>query len=831
MRLGTGRGLRPAGLTAWLLAASALTAAPAQAQAQQASETTYRFDLAAKPLGAAITEVGAVSGWRIAYAAPLPEGARSRALSGVYSVPQALTALLGDATLGVRVVGPRAATLYDRSAAAVPAEIDMGDAILIGPVEVTANAGSPAGPGWQGASDDVYETPGSVAQVGRQAIDERGGARNTADILRGVSGVNTVVDRQNPGVNVNIRGLQDQGRVNMSIDGARQNFQQAGHGSTAYVYVDPELLSRVDVEKGATSTAGGAGVIGGVVNFRTLDASDVILDGKTWGTRLNATTGTNAFDFNGSAALAARVGQSVEVIGAVGRKKLGEYKAGKRGDALDGRSSEGSSTPLSDFVTQDQWSWLLKASAEVADNHKITLSYIGLNTDFGTGSGRYIDTNTVENHTATAAWRWTPGGPWFDLDAKVYYTRTSDDQFRPERLSVDGLRVITPAAKVDYAIDTFGGSLQNTSRFELPGVNVAVTYGGEYFHDKTDTASVWADPGFDPDNVQFSGSNPNGKRGVGSAFGQIELTHSAWLQVIGGLRYDRYDLSGSGQLHHGGEIGYLPFHVDRSQGRLSPTATVAVTPLAGVQVYGSYKQGFRPPTIMETLLGGSHIGGSIYFAPNPNLKPEISETWEAGVNLKFDGVLRDDDAFRAKIAIYSTEVKNFVTQAIISDGGDGYYYGNVNLKRPAKLKGLDLEANYDAGVAYIGASVSLIDGAYDEDYDSGGYAYPSLQSLYLAPKAKVAIDGGLRFFERKLTVGGRLTRVVPEDMLGEVNTQSPIYKPYLLLDAYASYKINDNFTIRAAIENITDRAYVDAMASQLTASPGRTATLGVTARF
>ncbi|WP_155931766.1 TonB-dependent receptor [Methylopila sp. 73B] len=830
MRFAMGRGFRLAGLGAWLLGASALTAAPTQAQ--QASETTYRFDVAAKPLAAAIADVGATSGWRIAYAAPLPAGAQSRPLSGVYSTPQALTALLGDTPFGVRVVGPRAATLYDRSAAAVPSGVDAGDAILIGPVEVTANAGSAGGPGWQGASDDVYETPAGVAQVGRQAIDERGGARNTADILRSVSGLNTVVDRQNPGVNVNIRGLQDQGRVNMSIDGARQNFQQAGHGSTAYVYVDPELLSRVDVEKGATSTAGGAGVIGGVVNFRTLDASDVILDGKTWGGRVNATTGTNAFDFNGSAALAARPTDTIEVLGAVGRKKLGEYKVGKRGEALDERTSEGGSTPVADFVTQDQWSWLLKATAEVAENHRITLSYIGLNTDFGTGSGQYVDTNTVENHTATAAWRWTPGGPWVDLDAKAYYTRTSDDQFRPERRSADGLRVTTPAARVDYAIDTFGGSIQNTSRFELAGVHAAVTYGGEYFHDKTDTASAWANPAFDPDNVQFSGSNPNGKRGVGSAFGQIELTHADWLQVIGGLRYDRYDLSGSGLVFS--ELAgnaFLPFHVDRSQGRLSPTATVAVTPLAGVQVYGSYKQGFRPPTIMETLLGGSHIGGFIYFAPNPNLKAEISETWEAGVNLKFDGVLREDDAFRAKISIYSTEVKNFVTQATISNGADGYYFANVNLNNPAKLKGLDLEANYDAGTTYIGASVSLIDGTYDEDYDSGGYAYPSLQSLYLAPKTKVAIDGGFRFFERKLTVGGRLTRVVPEDMLGAVNTQSPIYRPYLLLDAYASYKLNDNVTVRAAIENITDRAYVDAMASQLTASPGRTATLGVTARF
>jgi TonB-dependent heme/hemoglobin receptor len=691
--------------------------------------------------------------------------------------------------------------------------------------------------GWQGASDTVYETPSSVAQVGREAIDERGGARNTADLFRGVSGVNTAIDRQNPGVNVNIRGLQDQGRVNMTIDGARQNFQQAGHGSTAYVFVDPELLSRIDVEKGPTSTAGGAGVIGGVVTFRTLDASDVILGDKDWGARINATTGTNAFDFNGSAALAARVSDAFELVGAVGRKKLGEYEAGKRGDALEGLSGDAFS-PVSEYVTQDQWSWLLKATAEPADDHKVTLSYVGLDTKFVTGSGRrcsdeewgpgcgFIDDNKVQNHTATAAYRWTPGGPWFDLDAKLYYTRTSDDQFRP--------RGSEETAWVDYAIDTFGGSIQNTSRFDLPGLGVAVTYGGEYFHDKTTTASVFSDPNEDPDDVQFSGSNPNGKRGVGSAFGQVELSHGEWLKVIGGLRYDRYDLSGAGLvLERSGPLGneYLPFKIDRAQGRISPTATVAVTPVAGVQVYGSYKQGFRPPTIMETLLGGSHIGGGIFFAPNPNLKPEISETWEAGLNLKRNGLLREDDALRAKVSVYSTEVKNFVTQGTSAGSTHTVYYAYVNLTNPAKLKGLDLEANYDAGIAYIGTSLSLINGKYDEAYDSGGYQFPSVLNLYLAPKQKIVVDGGMRFLDRKLTLGGRLTRVVPEEMQGAFFTQSPIYRPYTLLDAYASYKLSENLTIRAAVENITDRAYVDAMASQLTASPGRTATVGVTARF
>ena len=813
------------GLGARLLASvafgAAAMAATSAASAQSAQET-HRFAIAAKPLGAAIAEIGAVSGWRVAYTAPLPAGARSPELSGVYTVPQALALALSGTGLESRVTGERSITLIAPAASAATATTGaLGEdgAEALDPIEVTSGwfGGVNAGPGWQGAPDRIYETPSGAAYVGRAAMDERGGARNTADMLRGVSGVNGVINRQNPGVNVNIRGLQDQGRVNMTIDGARQNFQQAGHGASAFAFVDPELLSAVEVEKGPTSTAGGAGVIGGVVTFRTLNASDLIVGDKDYGVRFNATTGTNAFDFNGSAAFGAKVGDGGEVVAAVGRKKLGEYDAGKKGRALSSTPDQ----PISDYVTQDQWSWLMKATLPVAENQKLTFSYVGLSTDFSTGTAGYVDSNAVTSHTAAADYRWTPSDPLFDLTAKAYYTRTENQQYRP-RL------VASSTVDVDYAINTVGGSLQNVSRFDVGGFALAATYGAEYFFDKTETQASASAAGSLAE-VEFRGSTPEGERGVGGAFAQLEAKRGDWLQIIGGLRYDRYDLTGDSIILYDRDV-VSKLHIDRDGGRVSPTATVAVTPVKGVQVYGSYERGFRPPNLMETLLGGQHIGGGFRFAPNPYLKPEIAETYEAGVNLLFNDVLRDGDAVRAKGSIYSTEVENFVTQAIALYGGS-YRVKNVNLSDPAKLKGLDVEASYDGGSFYLGGAASLIDGTYKDSYRGAPSFENRLWSLYLAPKRKVTLDGGVRLFDRSVTVGARFTHVKPEQVRGAYSQSSAIYRQYNIVDVYASYKINENFTVRAAVENLTDRAYVDAMASQLTASPGRTATLGVTARF
>ncbi|WP_245479807.1 TonB-dependent hemoglobin/transferrin/lactoferrin family receptor [Hansschlegelia zhihuaiae] len=685
--------------------------------------------------------------------------------------------------------------------------------------------------GWQGASDAVYDTPGAVAQIGREAIDDRGGARNTADILRSVSGVNAVIDRQTPGLNVNIRGLQDQGRVSMTIDGARQNFQQSGHGAPSFAFIDPELIGGVDIDKGPTSTAGGAGVIGGVVNFRTLVFDDIALPDKDYGVRVNATTGTNAFDFNGSLAAAAKVSEAFELVGAVGRKKLGEYDAGTHGDLV--YDKEGG---FGKFTTQDQWSWLAKATAEVAENQKVTLAYTGLAADFGTGSGEFIDTNKVTTHTVVADWRWAPGLWWADFAAKLYYTRTSNDQFRPDR-NPDST-VGTDAFSVDYKIDTVGGSLTNTSRFTIPMFDVALTYGVEYFHDKTATASVAEDPADDPTGSSFSGSNPNGERGVGGAFARAELKRD-WLTILLGGRLDAYNMTGSGVVFDGLTTGCglrscpTPFDVDKSGARFSPTATVAVTPREGVQVYASYEQGYRPPNIMETVLGGTHPGGalSVPFGPNPDLKPEVSRTYELGLNLKRDGLFIEGDAFRAKASVYMTDVDNYITDAyVFTDVRD--FFMNVNLTDRTRLNGIDLELNYDAGVAYLGGSATFLNSEFGDKYDAGpGNRFTELSGIYLAPKRKLVLDGGLRFLERKLTVGARVTDVLPERGLSGELTGLFRYEPYTLLDLYSSYKLNDNLTFRAAIENLTDVAYVEAMAAALSASPGRTFTIGATARF
>jgi TonB-dependent heme/hemoglobin receptor len=406
-------------------------------------------------------------------------------------------------------------------------------------------------------------------------------------------------------------------------------------------------------------------------------------------------------------------------------------------------------------------------------------------------------------------------------------------------------------------LNTFGGSLSNTSRFDIPLFSVAWTNGVEYFKDRTKTGVI-TDQSNPSDAEWFSGPTPAGTRDIASVFSEIKFKQGEWLELIAGGRYDSYSLTGSGNFINAcGPFAVectQAFTADKSEGRFSPTFTVAATPVKGFQIYGKYAEGFRPPQIMETIQYGRHIGNGVIFAPNPNLLPETSKTWEAGANAKYNNVLFEGDGFRAKAAIYETKIENFITT------GTGRYpqagtwgdlvqtaFVHVNLLGPTTtMKGFELEGAYDAGKAYVGGSYTRLNAIYDGVYDpffagppNGKAHLPFLSQwerqyffIFVPPKEKYTLDGGLRFFDRKLTLGGRMTYVAPTiPIVTEQLLETYEQKSYHLYGLYLSFALNEHLTARINVDNLMDKAYVDAMGVPTYPAPGRTITFSMQGKF
>jgi hemoglobin/transferrin/lactoferrin receptor protein len=131
-------------------------------------------------------------------------------------------------------------------------------------------------------SEDVYESLTATSVVNEERIQQRQPS-NISQILQGVPGVSTAgtQDHTGLGTSINIRGLQDFGRVAMITDGARNNFSRNDHGSASAMWIEPELLKQVTIVRGPVSNIYGSGAIGGVAVFETKSASDFLYDDET----------------------------------------------------------------------------------------------------------------------------------------------------------------------------------------------------------------------------------------------------------------------------------------------------------------------------------------------------------------------------------------------------------------------------------------------------------------------------------------------------------------------------------------------------------------------
>ena len=813
--------------------------------AQEAAISAISYEIPSGSLGSALTQWAQASGYKLLAPGSVLQGRTTTGLSGNYAPEQALAQLL-DGTGLIYTLSGTTVTVTDESS---NAGATIEGAIALDTITVSGgDADAASGSGYQGTPDWVYQAPAAVSVISREAI-QTSPSRNTTELFESVAGVNAADNPQNPGVNVNIRGLQDMTRINMMIDGARQNFQRSGHTSSSYVYVDPALLRGVEIEKSVTSGLGGAATLGGIVNFRTIRADDVVDPGEVVGSEINLTKGTNEYNMSGSAALGARLSESFSVLAAFSGKTLGEYDIGKNGEvvAYNGNISE---APL--FTGLETVSGLIKANAKLSDDMDLEVSWLGYKGEFSYGTVDYENNDVLTNHTLTASYSWTPEEPLIDAEAKVWFNDTKSDEYRQARSSYDSF-------DVEYGLRSFGASLQNTSRFDLPDATLALNYGFEGFRDDGETTSVGADTSDDPNNLWFSGPNPNGTRDVMSGFSSARLEYAEWLTLEGGLRYDHYDLSGSASIDAGRvvvgtrqewrcvfvvicnwvTVNVYGDQIDRidvksSEGRFLPSATLAVEPFDGVQLFGKYSEGYRPPTLMEAAFGGQHIGGIGNFGPNPYLEPEHSKTKEIGVNISTDGLFTPSDTFRMKAVGFDRDVTDYIglgSVEIDTSLGTQSYVGYVNVDGITTMRGFELEANYDAGPAYIGLSATRTIANFADTYTQNGVTRETdTLLLYGPPKFKYTIDAGVRLLDRALTLGGRLTRVGPSEYDGDVAYQY-VLEDYTVYDIYGSYAFDDGVVLRFAVDNVTDVAYVPVLGQPSYPAPGRTATGTLNLRF
>ncbi|GAA2840491.1 TonB-dependent receptor plug domain-containing protein [Aminobacter aminovorans] len=246
-------------------------------------------------------------------------------------------------------------------------------------------------------------------------------AATVADIFRTTPGVAASMNGDDPATSINIRGLEQYGRVVVTLDGARQDYWRVGHGSGSF-YVEPELLKEATVIRGPVSNAYGSGGIGGVVSFQTKDAGDFLNSDERWALSEKLGYESSGRGFTTSTTGAYRFSDDADVIGNLIYRSRDAYEDGN-----------GAVVP---WTGENVLSGYLKTTLRPADGHELKLGAILQNyEDFVTGSSgspsptlsRY-DAETT-NQTYTAGYTYLPDdNPYVDLSVNFYHNRTRAEQ-------------------------------------------------------------------------------------------------------------------------------------------------------------------------------------------------------------------------------------------------------------------------------------------------------------------------------------------------------------------------------------------------------------------
>lgn len=651
--------------------------------------------------------------------------------------------------------------------------------------------------------ETAIESLASASHVDQEQLARRM-ATTPNEMLLGVPGVATQADARRVSTSINIRGLQDFGRVAVIVDGARQNFQRSDHGTQSTFYIDPELVKSVDVIRGPVANTYGSGAIGGVVFFDTKDAADFLKPEETWGASVTGRYESNGKGWTTSATGAYRFNENWDALGNIVYRNYDNYK--------DGGGSTVNGTGF------DVLSGLLKTSIRPTENSELKLGWVGSSDSWSeTSGGVPVNDVDLKSNTFTARYNISDEDKsWLDLHINTSYNKTNLDltSLVPQRRfsPVTGLPIVLPAgSQSTFDVGTTGIDIWNTSRFETAGIAHELTYGGDWVGDNVKTGGTAGGDSF---------YTPSGKRNVSGAYAQDKLTWE-WLEVIAGLRYDNYSLKDSKR--------------ETSGDRLSPRITVGVSPfesagLAGLQFYGTYAEGYRSPSLTETLISGRHPAGVTFpFLPNPNLKPEIGKTVEFGVNYKQNDIFEAGDALRVKAAYFNNDVDDYIGGVTLSrfdptagcPSGPGipicFQYQNF---AKAKIDGFELEGVYDAGWGYTGLSASITNGHT--------ISYKGVQAdLATIPSSQVTAQLGLRFLEDKLTVGG-------EVQYNGKPKGNPVAEDYTLVNAFASYQATDDLKVDFRADNLFDVKYANPLNGTTTVAvyePGITLKLAATMRF
>ncbi|WP_455821291.1 TonB-dependent receptor domain-containing protein [Pseudomonas cerasi] len=561
-------------------------------------------------------------------------------------------------------------------------------------------------------------------------------------ILHGIS--NSDIFLSTPGLQVNnarneagaldigIRGIQDEGRVNIIIDNSLQSAltDRGYQGKSDRTYIDMDLIREIDITKGSSIDKFSGGAIGGIIRMRTIDALDIIPTGENFGFYLKSSIYNNnripsvpdnsdgridyaisrsikPGHFNNGAYTTALALKNDVINGVVAfsSRKNGNYFAGshhydQQSEVVVPKRGE---VPNTSFESE---SGLIKLNIHPDNNTTLDLNFRRHVQEAGEVRSAYWHSSyqdmedkiitipqwqkgTARINTFSANYSYNPIDiNWLDLSIGLWSSHAKMKQ-------TNGMSNLLGQINDDQYLEGYrsnkkGFDIANSSY--ITSLDSSLTYGLTYQRDRST-----------PNNNRIIGGESFYKL-VASARHGVRTYTTGYLN----LNYDNdlfnFLVGSRVQYAKIKDLAYSMNYSYNSKPDFFSQVTLKISPYANI--YGKFNNTYRLPNMYEStrsMMSAGRDGGK--------LSPENGQYYTFGVSGGVKNIINNTDRFNYNVSYFNNKIKNFISTDYNYNSEKKWYDPVFNFKNYSeyRTKGFELTLDYDSKYFFGKLSGTLYD--------------------------------------------------------------------------------------------------------------------------
>lgn len=603
----------------------------------------------------------------------------------------------------------------------------------------------------------------------------------------------------------NIRGVENN-RVAIMVDGVSQaasnnyaTFSRYSYYNKGRPEIDTELMSDVDIQKGASAVAGN-GALGGAVNYQTKTVDDILMTGRKLGGMLKYTYNGRNREHIGTAGVAAE-GKNADALFVFSQRRGNELQTTSQGPDI-----KGPGRGLPNPYKNNQYSYLGKIGLKINDEHRFEFKALkqrskddGQELSYSAMTLRdFYDVKDIESYGISYLYA-PKNGIFESVKLAVTQQDTEISGINDQIRASTGTK--TDNTKRAFYTDNLESTLSATFRtLNLGGTqhqfNAQVGYALSDFKFETETYTS----GITPTDKKMQA--PVETKTVHILLGDaIQLTKN--LSANLNARYEKAKLDSQDNRI-----------ADKTFNSWSGDVGVTYQFTPEWQLGYKFSRGFRTPIATEiffnrTVSGGPGGGMVQRFLANTHLKPETSLSNE--ISLVGNGKLG-----RLAINAYHTNYKNLIDMVTLAPNT----YQSQNIHK-ATIKGLDIQGTLNLNSAWntIPTGFELNGGlGYAKGTRADGSDLLTVQPLkalfglgYRAADNDWAVHLNATYTQGKKTGDAKQYAILPSTGYLAYSTTLSTY-PYLsnsatVFDLVAHKKFGERAVLKAGVYNLFNKKY------------------------